>query len=235
MQNVLLLIDNDIAAVREFERLADLMLQTSDLRPVMFIQENMYFRMHVGVPAFCAERGIEVLTAASVNPSDGAAALGTQGSAVRRWLARFVAETAPKFARPVVSLLRFRRLEEALDNRTILAVRDVMVRRAAVVDAVLSERRYSALAFTEDKSSSIPGSGPRSLAVMAYAPSLCRTPWRIPPNSPSRMCTILLCRSVPACRTDSWHCSFHSGRCGTKASTSCARPMPRRSRSSSWV
>ncbi len=77
MQNVLLLIDNDIAAVREFERLADLMLRTSDLRPVMFIQENMYFRMHVGVPAFCAERGIEVLTAAALSAGDGAAALGT--------------------------------------------------------------------------------------------------------------------------------------------------------------
>ncbi len=150
MQNVLLLINNDIAAVKEFERLAELMLRTSDLRPVMFIDETMYFRVHVGVPAFCAKHGIDVRTAADFSWGDGATALGKQGSAFRRWLARFVTETAPTLARPVASLLRLHRLVNAIDAGIIKSLRDVMLRRAAICEAVLSERRYSAIVITED-------------------------------------------------------------------------------------
>ena len=152
MQNVLLLINNDIAAVQDFMRLADLILRTSDLRPVVFIDETMYFRVHVGVPAFCAERGIEVLTPASFGGGDGAAALGKQGRAVRRWLARFVTETVPALTRRVPSF-RLRRMLKALEQAdvdTIKAIRDVMLRRAAVCEAVLAQRPYSTLVIPED-------------------------------------------------------------------------------------
>src|SRR5262249_8774908 len=140
MQNVLLLIDNDIAAVQEFVRLADVILRTSDLRPVVFIDETMYFRMHVGVPALCAERGIEVLTPAGFGGGNGTTALGKQGRAVRRWLARFITEVLPELAdRLPSSRLRrvFKTLEQA-DVQTINAIRDVMLRRAAVCEAVMS-------------------------------------------------------------------------------------------------
>lgn len=144
MHNVLLLINNDIAAVKEFERLAGLMLTSGNMRPVMFIDENMYYGMHVDVPAFCKERGIEVLTSADLEGGDGFSALGKQGTAVGRWIARAAFELIPR--------LKFlpRRWFSAGDLSIVGAIRDAMLRRAAACEAVLSQRRYTALIIAED-------------------------------------------------------------------------------------
>ena len=58
MPNVLLLI-NEEAHIRELARVAELLLATSDLRPVAFMEERM---KHLGVPKVFADLGIEVLS-----------------------------------------------------------------------------------------------------------------------------------------------------------------------------
>jgi hypothetical protein len=149
MRNILLLINNDIAAVQELARVADLIGRTSDLRPVVFIEQSVYWRQHLGVPAMFAERGIEVLTSNSFSGDNGHAALGKQGRAMRRWRAKFVSEALPALARLVPSS---HQMITALKSyrETIDGVRDAMLRRAAICDAVLSERPYSAVVISED-------------------------------------------------------------------------------------
>src|SRR5439155_13787878 len=125
------------------------LLRTGDLSPVVFIEDRM---KHLGAPAIFVERGAEVLNSDGFTGGDGRAALGVLGRATRRVRARFITETVPDLARWVPSH-RIRRMMRALDKTDLeyIAInRDVMLRRAAVCEAILSQRPYSAVVMSED-------------------------------------------------------------------------------------
>src|SRR5262249_55688539 len=88
----------------------------------------------------------------SFSGGDGRSALGIQGRATRRLRAQFITEVVPALASRVPSY-RIRRMLRALDKTDLEYIeinRDVMLRRAAVCKAVLSQRNYSAVVMSED-------------------------------------------------------------------------------------
>jgi hypothetical protein len=147
ISNILLIV-NEEAHIRELSRVADLILQQGDMRPVVFIEDRL---KHLGTPAIFVERSIEVLTSDGVAGGDGRAALGVQGRAFRRWKADLISGTKP-FLHWILPN-RFRKNTAVLQNDDLVLVqinRDLMLRRAAVSEAVFSQRSYSAVVISED-------------------------------------------------------------------------------------
>jgi hypothetical protein len=149
MLNILFLINNDIAAVHELVRVADLVRRAPEFRPVALIEESVYTRQHIAARAMLEERGIEVMSSNQFSGGDGMAALGKRGSAMRRTRAKLISEALPAVAGLVLPSYKIIRGLRHF-RQHIHDIRDAMLRRAAVCDAVLSQRRYSAVILSED-------------------------------------------------------------------------------------
>jgi hypothetical protein len=139
VSNVLLLI-NEEAHVRELARLAELLLKTSDLRPVVFLEDRM--RQLASVEAF-TKLGIEVLTSDGFQGEGGRAALGKHGRWSRRALAGALIWTGSNVRRVLRS---FDRSDTAIVDILCSAI----LKRAGVAAEVLSERPYSAIVLSEE-------------------------------------------------------------------------------------
>ncbi len=126
MPNVLLLI-NEESHIRELARVAELLMATPDMRPVVFMEDRM---KHLGVPSAFAQLGLEVLTSDRFSiGTSGLFALGVRDHALRRLLMRVL---------------------DKADCEYIDINRRVMLQRAAVCEQVLSERPYATVLMSED-------------------------------------------------------------------------------------
>ncbi len=146
MRNALLII-NEEAHIRELARVVDLLLRTQALRPVIFLEDRM--KPHVGALAALTQHGVEVLTSDSFVGSDHGATLLPGARRLRRWradalvlAARIIARCAPDSVRRTGS--------GVIDVDYIDLNRNLMLRRAAVCDAVFRQRDCAAIVLCED-------------------------------------------------------------------------------------
>jgi hypothetical protein len=142
MSHVLLLI-NEVAHIRELSRVVELLLHRSDLRPVVFLEDRL---KHFGPPEPFVTLGVEVLTSDRLMGGDGRVALGQPGDPARRRRARWVFGIAGLLA----TFLPDRIGRIRTGYYYIKLNRDLMLRRAAVCQAVLSQRDYGWLVLSED-------------------------------------------------------------------------------------
>ena len=152
MSSVLLVV-NEEAQIRELARVADLCAMEANLRPVVFMEDRL---RHLGTPVVYAERQLETLTSEGFTGGNGRAALGIapeergaveNPSPVKRWLTSAGLRLPSLWQRKAANM----GLKLATDDlQYVEYVRNHIFRRAAVCDAVLSQRPYAALVLCED-------------------------------------------------------------------------------------
>jgi hypothetical protein len=143
-QGCVLLLVNEEAHVRELSRVADLLLATDDLRPVVFMEDRL---AGLGEPGVFVERGIEVL--GSTRLATGQAA--GWSSPRRRKLRSLVASLLARLAVPRRILRRWPLGLFSKDDIVLVDInRNLMLKRAAVSDALLKSRPWQAVVMCED-------------------------------------------------------------------------------------
>jgi hypothetical protein len=141
-----LLIVNEEAHVRELLRLAEVLLRTADLRPVVFMEDRL---RRLAEPKAFTERGIEVLTASNIASDDAFPLPSVTRIRVRRLIADFLAN--PEIARRIPARLRYRLgLLGPDDAELVRILRSVMLRRSAICKTVLGQRAWAAIVMCED-------------------------------------------------------------------------------------
>jgi hypothetical protein len=139
MSEVLLLI-NEEAHARELSRVADYLLKTSDLRPVYFVEDRM---KPFGVYDKLAASAVETLTSDDFSADNARPTARVQGN--WRWASALItflqalAPRLPKGSGRVLTVFQY-----------IGGVRNQMLRRSAMCEAVFSRRPYAALLLCED-------------------------------------------------------------------------------------
>jgi hypothetical protein len=141
MSSVLLLV-NEEAHIRELSRVAELLLREGELQPVFFVEDRM--KQHLGVFSDLRERNVEVLTSDMfVTNNDVIEPLGPQRRSLRQVALQSMLGCLRFASR---TLLRHKGdLIELVDHN-----KRIMLRRAAVCDAVLSQREYRCVVLSED-------------------------------------------------------------------------------------
>lgn len=141
-----LLVINEEAHVRELLRVAELLLQTQDLRPVVFMEDRL---AGLGEPKAFIERGIEVLTSNKVGASEANSLPSTRPRKIRNLMASLLAN--PTIAGLIPGRVRRRFGLFGPDDAVLVGINlRLMRKRAAVCDVVLKSRPWVALALCED-------------------------------------------------------------------------------------
>jgi hypothetical protein len=165
MSNVLLII-NEEAHARELSRVAEFLLQASDIRPVFFVEERM---KPFGVQAKLKESSFETVTADDFTVAREVVEIASQ-DARRRWasslltFARTTIHKLPGIARRLlpdrlqnIAAVRaaIDRLPENLGRKyepylLMAGLRDQMLRRYALCEDVLSRGNFKTIVLCED-------------------------------------------------------------------------------------
>jgi hypothetical protein len=143
VQSVLLLV-NEEAHVRELLRVAELLLEASDLRPVVFMEDRL---AGIGEPGVFVERGIEILNSTKVAAGEPTAPRSPRPYKLRSFVASLLVSEG-------VRRRIWQRLPLGLLDRDDIVLvdinRNLMRKRAAVSDALLKSRPWQAVVMCED-------------------------------------------------------------------------------------
>ena len=141
-----LLIVNEEAHVGELLRVARLLLETAGgLQPVIFMEDRIEA---LGEPAAFVAHGIEILTSKKVAAGEGQASLPLRRRARSR-IATILSNRI--FVRRIPDRVRRRYGLLGPDDIVLIGIlHNVMLKRAAVADAVLTSRRWASIVICED-------------------------------------------------------------------------------------
>ena len=141
MQSVLLLV-NEEGHVRELLRVAEMLLEASDLRPVVFMEDRLAW---IGEPGVFVERGIEILNSTKVAAGEPTAPRSPRPRKLRSFVASLLVSVGVR--RRILRRLGLL----GLDDIVLVDInRNLMRKRAAVSDALLKSRRWQAVVMCED-------------------------------------------------------------------------------------